>query len=243
MIFVFAFLKYFLSGGKIMSINEYKQVLLTKPVPNYSKGEEVFNWVSHLIGIVIGFVSLLIFISIGITQNLSPLVMTSLIIYSFSMMFLYAISTTYHLIDPKSHWKRIFRVIDHNTVYILIAGTYAPICAIVFPNALGLTMILIEAGCLIIGSVLNVININNKFIKIFTIILYVVMGWLVIFAWPAVTLMPYNSMMYILFGGIAYTLGVLFYGLGKKKKWMHSVFHLFVIIGTIIQLIGIIALI
>lgn len=103
-------------------------------------------------------------------------------------------------------------------------------------------MMSIQFVCLIIGSILNFINLNNKAIKVITVILYVIMGWLVVFCYPAITMMPFNVMMYILFGGIAYTIGVIFYAAGKKKKWMHSVFHLFVIVGSIIQLIGIIVM-
>lgn len=225
-----------------MSINELKQAMLSKPIPNYSKGEEIFNWVSHLVGVLIGLSSLIYFVSLNIINSYPPVVMVSLFIYSFSLMILYSVSTTYHLLNPKSPWKRLFRLIDHNTIYILIAGTYAPICAIVFPNNLGIIMMLIQCVCLLIGSILNFINLNNKFIKVITVVLYVIMGWLIVFCYPAITMMPFEAMMYILFGGIAYTLGVIFYAAGKKKKWMHSVFHLFVIIGSIIQLIGVIVL-
>lgn len=225
-----------------MSINELKQNMLSKPIPNYSKGEETFNWISHFIGIFLGLVSLIYFISLNIINNYPTLTMVALFIYSFSLMILYSVSTTYHLLNPNSPWKRLFRLIDHNTIYILIAGTYAPICAVIFPNRLGIIMMSIQFVCLIIGSILNFINLNNKAIKVITVILYVIMGWLVVFCYPAITMMPFNVMMYILFGGIAYTIGVIFYAAGKKKKWMHSVFHLFVIVGSIIQLIGIIVM-
>lgn len=227
-----------------MSINQLKAKLISQPIPKYSKGEETFNWITHLIGAILGFGLMIIFISLSIINDYTPLKACSLIIYSFSIMFLYGISTIYHMINESSPWKRLFRILDHNTIYVLIAGTYAPVCAIGFPNnpEIGLSMIIVEAVCLIIGSVLNLININNKFIKVFTVVLYVIMGWLVAFAYPAITLLDTSAMLYILLGGIAYTIGVIFYAAGKKKKWMHSIFHLFVLIGTIIQLVGIIIL-
>lgn len=226
-----------------MSFLELKQELISRPVPNYSKGEEIFNWVSHLVGIVVGFASLVLFITLGIINSYNTLTMASLIVYSFSMMFLYTCSMVYHLIPSHSAWKRIFRLIDHNTIYVLIAGTYAPICALAFPNTnLGIVMMSIEIVCLLIGSILNFVNFHGKFVKIFTVILYVVMGWLAAFAYPAIIIMPKETMIFVLSGGIAYTIGVIFYAIGKKKKWMHSVFHLFVLAGTIIQLFGVVSL-
>lgn len=227
-----------------MSINELKAKLIIQPIPSYSKQEETFNWISHLVGAVIGFILLVIFISLSIINNYSVLKTISLIAYSLSLMFLYSVSTIYHYLNNNSPWKRIFRILDHNTIYVLIAGTYAPICALGFndnPN-IGLIMIIIEVVLLILGSTLNFINMNNKFIKIITIVLYVVMGWLVAFCYPAILLLDFQVMLYVLLGGIAYTLGVLFYVVGKKKKWMHSVFHIFVLLGSILQLIGIIIL-
>lgn len=227
-----------------MSVNQLKAKLITQPIPNYSKGEEIFNWVSHLIGALLGFGLLIFFITLSIIFNYDPLKSASLIIYSFSIMFLYSVSMIYHAIDKNSPWKRLFRLLDHNTIYVLIAGTYAPVCALGFSSSpnIGLTMILIEVGCLVIGSILNFVNLNNKFIKVITVVLYIVMGWLVAFCYPAITILDFNAMIYILLGGLAYTFGVIFYAVGKKKKWMHSVFHLFVLVGTILQLIGIIFL-
>ena len=214
-----------------MSVNQLKAKLISQPIPNYSKGEEVFNWVSHLIGALLGFGLLIFFITLSIIFNYDPLKSASLIIYSFSIMFLYSVSMIYHAIDKNSPWKRLFRLLDHNTIYVLIAGTYAPVCALGFSSSpnIGLTMILIEVGCLLIGSILNFVNLNNKFIKVITVVLYIVMGWLVAFCYPAITIL----------GGLSYTFGVIFYVDKKKKKWMHSVFHLFVLVGTILQLIGI----
>ncbi len=227
-----------------MSINQLKAKLIIQPIPSYSKQEETFNWISHLIGAVIGFILLVIFISLSTINNYSVLKTISLIAYSLSLVFLYSVSTIYHYLNNNSPWKRIFRILDHNTIYVLIAGTYAPICALGFndnPN-IGLTMIIIEVALLILGSTLNFINMNNKFIKIITIVLYIAMGWLVAFCYPAILLLDFQVMIYVLLGGIAYTLGVLFYVVGKKKKWMHSVFHIFVLLGSILQLIGIIIL-
>jgi hemolysin III len=96
---------------------------------------------------------------------------------------------------------------------------------------------------LLIGTIMNFINLNGKVTQIITVALYVVMGWSIVIFFPAMKMMPLNIILFILAGGISYTLGVIFYAVGRKIKWMHSVFHLFVLIATILQLVGIILLI
>lgn len=221
-----------------------KMKLMLKPIPTYSKGEEIFNWVSHAIGAGIGLFSLFLFISVAPILKYNSLQIACLILYALSMIFLYSTSAIYHVINPDSPYKRVFRLLDHNTIYILIAGTYLPICAIAFPGTnYGAIMISIELIGLALGTIMNMVNLNGNFTKVFTVILYVVMGWLAAIFYPALMMLDLRTMLLVLFGGIAYTVGVLFYAIGKKKKWMHSVFHLFVLLGSIIHLIGILSLI
>ena len=224
-----------------MSIEE----LMKKPIPKYSKGEELFNWISHLVGALTFFASLVVFIILSILNQYNGLVIASLIFYSLCMLLMFTNSTIYHGIKPTRALKRVARVIDHNTIYFAIAGTYAPVCAIgltsIFPG--NLIIFIVEIVGLIVGSILNIVDINHKFIKYFSIALYVIMGWAVVLYYPAMLSLPLDSFIYLLSGGIAYTLGVIFYAVGKKKKWMHSVFHLFVLLGAVLQLISVLSLI
>lgn len=160
------------------------------------------------------------------------------------MIFLYTNSTIYHILNKKKTLKKLFRLIDHNTIYFLIAGTYAPICAFAFKGTnIGIIIFSIEIAGLLLGTILNIFNLNGKITKIVTIILYVVMGWVIIFYYPALGMLDPRILLFVLLGGISYTLGVLFYALGKKKKWMHGVFHLFVLVGTVLQFVGVLLLI
>ncbi|MDY0177954.1 MAG: hemolysin III family protein [Bacilli bacterium] len=227
-----------------MTVDEMKEVLKSHPLPKYSKGEETFNWVSHLVGVVFGLITLGTAIGFTILNDYSWIESLSLFFYAFCMILLYLNSTIYHALPKTSTWKKLFRLIDHNTIYFLIAGTYAPICAFAFKETnIGIIIFSIEIIGLLIGTLLNLFNLNGKAIKVITVILYVVMGWAIIFYYPALRMLETTVLLLILFGGISYTLGVLFYVLGKKKKWMHSIFHLFVLIGTILQFIGVLLII
>lgn len=227
-----------------MSILEMKNTLKNQPIPTYSKGEELFNWISHIIGMAFGLVVLGLAIAASIIGQFTLIQCISLIFYAITIIVLYGNSTIYHALPKDSTWKRLFRLIDHNTIYLLIAGTYAPICAFAFSTSnIGLIIFLVQIVGLLIGTILNVCNLNGKITKVVTVILYVVMGWAIMFYWPAMTMLPIASMILILLGGISYTAGVGFYAAGKKKKWMHSIFHLFVLIGTILQFIGIVFII
>lgn len=221
-----------------------KAILKSQPLPNYSKGEEIFNWISHLIGVALGLVSLALAIGFTILNDYTWIESLSLFFYAFCMILLYVNSTIYHALPKTSTWKKLFRLSDHNTIYFLIAGTYAPICALAFKGTnIGIIIFSIEIIGLIVGTLLNIFNLNGKVTKILTVILYVVMGWAIVFYFPALAMLEIDTLLLILFGGISYTFGVLFYALGKKKKWMHSIFHLFVLVGTILQFIGIILII
>lgn len=227
-----------------MVVDDIKENLKNQPLPNYSRGEETFNWVSHLVGAVFGLVTLVIAIVFTIQKSYNWVESLSLFFYAFSMIFLYASSTTYHLLNKKKTLKKLFRIIDHNTIYFLIVGTYAPICAFAFKGTnIGIIMFSIEITGLLLGTILNVFNLNGKITKVVTIILYVVMGWAIVFYYPALGMLDFNAMLFVLLGGVSYTVGVLFYAIGKKKKWMHSVFHLFVLVGTLLQFVGVLLII
>lgn len=227
-----------------MTVAEIKETLEKQPMPKYSSGEETFNWISHAIGIAVGLVMLGVFITLSVLRSYSFWENSALIVYSLTIIILYATSTIYHALPNNQIRKKIFRLLDHNTIYLLIAGTYAPICAFAFPGTnYGFIIMVVQIIGLLIGTIMNFINLNGKATQIITVALYVVMGWSIVIFYPAMKMMPLNIILFVLFGGISYTLGVVFYAIGRKIKWMHSIFHLFVFLGTILQLVGIVLLI
>lgn len=221
---------------KTMSIKENIKNL---EIPNYSKEQDDFNFYSHILGIPLGIG---VFIASIILYSLNKIdlgSMISLIIFSLTMILLYSISSIYHKAKNDSNYKKIKRVLDHCTIYLLIAGTYTPICVhIMKQNNIGLIILILEWALALLGVILNAINLKNRAIKVISMILYILLGWMILYSTGFIYL-PQASFILILIGGIAYTLGSILYGIGHKNLWFHCVFHVFVLVGTIFQTIGV----
>ena len=205
-------------------------------IPKYTRGEEIFNMTSHIVGGGIGVVvTALCVIFAAIRGNAWGVVGCS--IYGAAMITLYTMSSIYHGLKPSLIAKKVFRVIDHCSIYLLIAGTYTPIalCTIREANALtGWMIFAVIWAMAALGITLTAVNLER--FKVFSMICYIVMGWCVIFSWRTTTdALGTAGTTFLLLGGIAYTVGAVIYGFGKKLKYMHSVFHLFVCIGSILQ--------
>ena len=217
------------------------QKFISDPMPEYTKGEEIFNYVSHIVGGSIG-IFLIIFSSILFGVNdikLSSYL--GMMVFAVSIILLYTISTLYHALKKGSIAKRVFRILDHCTIYLLIAGTYTPICLIAMEGSIYCTILLVlEWVCAVLGILLKVIDMNNKIIKIISTSLYVIMGWGLIAFPAAIKLLSVYQFIMILSGGVAYTVGIFFFISGKNNKWYHSIFHIFCCIGTIVQMLGVI---
>ena len=140
-------------------------------------------------------------------------------------------SCLYHSFKPNNA-KRIFRIFDHCSIYLLIAGTYTPMVLLVLPTKLGWTMFGIVWGLAIIGIILN--SIDLKKFKVISMILYLSMGWCIIFSFDSLwDNMNHFGILLTLLGGITYTFGAIVYGFGKKHKYMHSIFHIFCLIASV----------
>ncbi|MBE6949198.1 MAG: hemolysin III family protein [Ruminococcaceae bacterium] len=216
--------------------------LIDRILPDYTKGEEIFNYVSHIVGVVFGIVALVTCVRISVIHNDAWGIVGSSI-YGASLILLYTMSSLYHAL-PRNMGKKVMQVLDHCTIYFLISGTYTPIlfCAIreVSPGW-AWTIFGIVWGFAVVGAVFNAIDLK-KF-KVFSMICYLGMGWcIIIAAKTALQAMSANSLLWLLMGGIAYTVGAVLYGLGKKHKYMHSVFHLFVLAGSVLQYVAIIGI-
>lgn len=217
--------------------------LSERVLPDYTRGEEIFNMVSHIVGGGFGVIALATcVVKAFILGNAYDI--TGAFIYGFSMVILYTMSALYHGLKPELG-KKVFQIIDHCTIFILIAGTYTPIALSCLRPAnpfLGWGVFGFVWGLSILGTVLNAIDLKKY--KIFSMILYILLGWCIVFTGKsAVTAMGNPCFIYVLAGGISYTVGAIFYGVGGKSKshlrYMHSVFHIFVVIGSVLQYIGI----
>lgn len=207
-------------------------------IPNYSRKEEGFNALSHVLGILVSL-AVLIFAIIKLVNNqITIFHFFGLLIFVLTSAAVYLISATYHYLNKDNHLKKLFRVIDHCTIYLLIAGTYTPICFVIMnEHVLGLIMLIIEWVGAIIGIILNGFFFNYKVARIVSFILYVAMGWLAVYS-TGFLYMPKMCFLFILFGGIVYTIGSILYALGHKNTKFHCIFHVFVISATILQVIG-----
>ncbi len=216
--------------------NMTRTKLKDRKLPKYTKGEEIFNMTSHIVGAVIGLVAMILCIVFaGIHKDVYAIV--SSVIYGITMIILYTISSIYHGLSPKRKGKKVLQVIDHCSIFLLIAGSYTPFCLCTLRKedpVVGWVVFGIVWALAILGIILN--SIDLKKFKIFSMICYLIMGWCIIFkAYLLPRLLGTPGFILLLLGGISYTIGAILYGIGKKKKWMHSIFHLACVVGTFLQ--------
>ena len=214
--------------------------LCDRVMPTYTKGEEIFNMVSHIIGGALGIaVTALCVIFAAIHHNVYGIVSGA--VYGVTVILLYTMSSIYHGLKANTTSKKVFQIIDHCTIFVLIAGSYTPfaLCTIREYNiALGWTLFGIIWGLAGIGIALN--SIDLKRYKVFSMICYLAMGWCIAIK---IRLLPellgMTGFLLLLAGGIVYTIGAIFYGLGKNHKYMHSVFHVLIIVASALQFFSI----
>lgn len=199
-------------------------------LPEYSISEELMNAISHGIGAALSIVAIVLLI---LNSNFEIKSIICLTIYSVSLFVLYIVSTLYHALLPGKA-KKVFRVLDHCSIFLLIAGTYTPICLLVLNSVVGWILFFVVWVAAIVGIVFNSIDIK-KFSK-FSMFCYIAMGWVVIFALkPLIDSITTSQLTLLVSGGVAYTVGAILYVIGKKQKYIHSVWHLFVLLGSILH--------
>ena len=206
--------------------------------PLYTKGEEIFNAVSHIVGGAIGLAvwGILLFLTWG-----NAVRMAAVSAFGFGIVVLYTMSSLYHFL-PNGRGKRVFRIFDHCTIFLLIAGTYTPYCLIpLYGTVMGWTVLAVEWGIAVSGIIMNAIAMNNIIIKSISMVFYVVGGWLAVAFLPMLLqVVSPQCVLLLLFGGVAYTVGIGFFAFGKKVRYFHSVWHLFTILGTVLQFASIV---
>ncbi len=214
--------------------------LADRQLPTYSKGEEIFNMVSHIAGGALGVAALVLCI-ITAARSHSAIGVISSCIYGITLITLYTMSSIYHGLRP-GMGKKVMQVLDHCTIYFLIAGSYTPILLVamrpVYP-ILTWSLFALIWGCAILACSLTAIDLKKY--RFFSMFCYLAMGWVIIFfIRQTYDVMQFGGTLFLVTGGIAYTIGSILYGIGKKKKWMHSIFHLFIIAGSVLHFFAII---
>ena len=217
-----------------------RNTLRDRLLPNYTKGEEIMNMVTLIVGGGFALVALILCVAKAIHNQNTPGIIGSAI-YGITMVALYTISSVYHGLWP-STGKKVLQVIDHCTIYFLICGTYTPIMLSAFlPVFPAIGWGVLAAEWLLAFTAATLTAIDLKKYTVFSMICYIGMGWGIVFFLPeTVTVMTRTGFLYLLSGGIAYTIGAILYGIGSKKHWMHSVFHIFVVLGSVLQFLAII---
>ena len=209
--------------------------LKDRQLPDYTKGEELFNMISHIVGGAFAIAALVLCVIMAVAKG-SAWGVVGGAIYGATMILLYAMSSIYHGLKPEMA-KKVFQVIDHCTIYFLIAGTYTPIMlAALRPTYPVYAWVIFGVvwGCAAVAVTLTAIDLNR--FKVFSMICYLAMGWcIIIFIRPTLEVLTTGGTVLLLLGGVAYTIGSILYAIGKKHRYMHSIFHLFVLAGSILH--------
>ncbi len=193
-------------------------------------GEEIANAVSHGVGELLAIAGAVVAIVMAAIHG-TAITVVSASLYGASMILLYLFSTLYHSLTNRSA-KRVFRVFDHCSIFILIMGSYIPICLVLIGGALGWTLFGINAFCTVLGIVFNSINLERWSKP--SVVLYVIMGWSVLIgAKSVISAVDAAGIALLVGGGAAYTAGIIFYK--ARRKYMHFVWHIFVLAGTVLH--------
>jgi len=218
-------------GGISIKRTKLRERLL----PDYTKGEEITNMVTHIVGGVAGILVLTFSLILSIRSR-SPWAIVSAAIYGVSFIQLYALSSVYHGLRAGTA-KKVLQVIDHCSIYLFIAGTYTPIvlCSL-RPVHPGWAWTLFGIVWTLAALAITLTAIDLKKYSKFSMACYIGIGWCVLVAIkPVLEVMPKAGFTLLLLGGITYTIGAILYGIGKKRRYMHSLFHIFVLAGSILQ--------
>ena len=209
--------------------------LSDRKLPDYYKGEEIMNMVTHIVGGALGIAALtLCVIFAALNDNVYGVVGSA--IYGGCMVALYSLSSVYHGLRPGMA-KKVLQVLDHCTIYFLIAGTYTVVALSalrpVYPT-LGWGMFAFQWALTALSVTLTAIDLKKY--QVFSMICYICMGWAILpFMGQTLAALTKPGFILLLAGGISYTIGAVLYGIGSKKHWMHSVFHIFVVLGSLLQ--------
>lgn len=213
--------------------------LMDRKLPDYTRGEELFNMISHIVGGALGIAALVLCIIRSALRH-NGYGLAGSIVFGLSMILLYTMSSIYHGLHD-GMGKRVLQVLDHCTIYVLIAGTYTPLLLSAMrpiDPVSSWALLAVVWGLAAIAITLTAIDLHR--FRVLSMALYIGMGWTIVFRLPLLmqAVGPVGFGL-ILAGGLCYTIGAILYGVGKKKRYMHSVFHLFVIAGSVCHTLAI----
>ena len=207
--------------------------LADRALPVYSIGEEVVNTATHVLGGVLGIIALILCVRKAFTDR-GAAEITGAAIYGSCLVILYSVSSIYHGLRPGMA-KKVMQVLDHCAIYFLIAGSYSIVCLGAIRResaALGWGILAFEWALCILATVLTAIDLKRY--KVFSMVCYIGMGWAIIpLAAMLLRIMTPAGFWLLLLGGISYTVGAILFAI--PRKWLHSIFHVFVVAGSILQ--------
>ncbi len=208
-------------------------------IPSYRLSEELISSISHGVGALLGIAGLVLCIVRSAHAD-DGWKMASSIVFGVTIILLYTMSCLYHAFKV-NRAKRVFRVMDHCTIFLLIAGTYTPYTLVsIRPEdpVLGWVVFGVIWAVTITGVTLNAVNLR-RYSKV-SVACYLLMGWMVLLAYePMTRSVPPAGMSLLIWGGVVYSLGAILYGIGSKKRYFHSIFHFFVLAGTVLHFFSI----
>lgn len=206
-------------------------MIKNEPKRPQSMGEEIANAITHGVGTLLSIAGAVVAIVYAAKFG-DAYSVVSACLYGSGLILLYLFSTLYHSLTNKKA-KKVFRIFDHCSIFLLILCSYIPICLSLLRGATGWVLFGINAFCTVLGIVLNSINLER--FKKLSMVLYIIMGWSAVFVCiPIFERVPLPGIVLLGAGGLAYTLGVIFYKL-PKYKYMHSIWHMFVLAGSVLQ--------
>ena len=224
-----------------ISINDYRMMCAQREInrqrqiktlclPTYTFNEEMLNCLTHALGAVLGVVGWIMSMKPLLAAG-NPIATLSMSIFFLTMIVLYANSATYHGWELTKAKKK-FQIMDHCSIFLLITGTYAPYTLMVMNNLAGKIIFTVVALTSVLGITLNIIDLE-KYSKI-SMACYLISGWCILFAYRDISAaLSHEQLMLLVTGGVIYTVGAVLYGLGEKIRYMHTVWHLFVLGGTL----------
>ena len=196
-------------------------------IPNYTLGEELLNSISHGIGAALAVAALVLMV----VKAHNPLPETTVSLFGATMIILYTMSCIYHALSPNLEGKKVLRVIDHCNVFLLVFGTYIPVSLLGVGGAEGWILFGVIGAFTIIGIVFTAINVDKY--KVIATICHLINGWSILIGIPElINNAGHEGLLFMILGGVMYTIGSVLYGLGSKKKYMHCIFHVFCLLGT-----------
>lgn len=205
-------------------------------IPNYSLSEELINSISHGVASIFSIVGLIMLVIKA--ANKGAMAVTTVTLFGTTMIILYTISCIYHALSPNITGKKVMRVIDHCNVFLLVFGTIIPVALVGIEGYLGWLYFSIVALVTLIGIVFSAIDVDKN--QKIEVICHLINGWSVtLFSKTLITNIGTTGFLFVVLGGVMYSLGAILYGIGSKKKYMHSVFHFFCIFGTIFHYLAI----